>query len=316
MAAATKQLRRWAFTLKKQDVTPDAIQNLLREAGAKRWAFQEEKAVGGYEHYQGRVSFKAAKRINELKLGGLPWHWSIESSEDASTFYALKEETRVSGPYTDKIANAVPPYIPRKFRGGEDTLKPWQRWVLNRVRQQDDRKILFLVDTTGGVGKSFLGAWIALRVPGGSRFPSSLSSTEDFLQAAMAKLGATPDREHICVLDVPRSIIGDPAWFKFCSALEELKNGQLFDKRYSWKETWIESPKVLVFSNRYPPRACLSADRFDIVDILWARFACGELSRAEYEDAKAEQRRRREELKKRVSDDVEQESDDEPDQDD
>lgn len=306
----TKQYRRWCFTLKADNHSSDDVIKALKELGGGKYAFQKEQGAGGLIHYQGRVSFKQGKRLVELKRGILqPAHWGIEAAEEASTFYALKEDTRAEGPWTDKD---VVPYIPRRLRVGEDGLRQWQRWILTRVRQQDDRKITFLVDREGNSGKSFLGLWIATH--GGVRLPSSLTSVQDIIQAAMATLGDNPGKTRVVVLDVPRSVSGDEKWFKFCAALEDIKNGHICDPRYSYRQAFIEPPQILVFGNAYPPKQCLSGDRFDCVDILWARFACGELSRSEYDERRAAERAAREKQRARVSADIEQESEEEEDE--
>lgn len=337
------QFRRWAFTVSARDLTPEQLIAAFKAAGVTKYTFQKEKGKGkqrpltdaggniiekedlsdeesigadnggdGYIHYQGRVSFKQSKRLSEIKLGDIKPHWSIESSEHGSTFYALKEDTRVDGPWSDTDA---PAYIPFRLRVGEERLRGWQRWILNRVREQGDRKITFVVDRKGGRGKSFLGLWIATH--GGVRLPTSLTAVQDFIQAAMATLGSTPGKVRTIVLDVPRSCVGVEKWFKFLTALEDIKNGHLCDPRYTWKEIFIEPPQILVFSNSYPPRECLTGDRFDCVDILWAMFSCGDLSRDEYEAERARDKALKNASK--VTADIEQddvEADEEPDKDD
>jgi len=312
-----KQLRRWCFTVKATGLTPERLIAILKEIGVNKYAFQKEEGQqrpaasgssaedaksGGYIHYQGRVSFKQAKRLPNLKHPDIKPHWSIEANEQASSFYVLKEDTRVEGPWTDKD---TVPYIPFRLRVGEDRLRGWQQWILARVRAQGDRKITFVVDKKGGRGKSFLGLWIATH--GGVRLPTSLTHVQDFIQAAMATLGGTPSRSKIVVLDVPRSCVGVEKWFKFLTALEDIKNGHLCDPRYAYKEAFIEPPQLLVFSNTYPPVECLTGDRFDCVDILWAMFSCGDLSRDEYDAERAAQRAASKKVK--VTADIEEEDD-------
>lgn len=48
------------------------------------------------------------------------------------------------------------------------------------------------------------------------------------------------------------------------SAVEQMKNGYLWDKRHHWQERWIDPPGILVITNEEPPRLALSADRWDI----------------------------------------------------
>lgn len=47
-------------------------------------------------------------------------------------------------------------------------------------------------------------------------------------------------------------------------AVEQMKNGYLWDKRHHWQEAYIMPPKVLVLTNDEPDRTMLSRDRWDI----------------------------------------------------
>ena len=51
------------------------------------------------------------------------------------------------------------------------------------------------------------------------------------------------------------------------SAIEQLKNGYLYDKRYNYRDMWIEPPTVAVFTNELPETGYLSKDRWRISTI-------------------------------------------------
>lgn len=311
MAAAQKQLKRWAFTLPstKEDgtkITADEVKKAILTLGHK-YAFQEEKGAGGLLHFQGRFSGKTPYRKSELinkKLFGGKIHWSIEHSEESSGFYVTKEDSRVDGPWTDKDQ---PPYVPLKFRNF--VMRPQQQWIANRLESQNDRKMLFIVDKRGNTGKSTFGLY--LRVSRGAiRVPSSLKSAEDISQMVMEHVRANPGKVYTIVLDIPRSVRTDEHWAKWLAALEDIKNGHVYDKRYHWREAIFEPPRVLVFANAAPPRHLLTGDRFDVVDMLWILFSTGQMDEAAYQAAKAEERLQAEKWKKRVHNDIESDPDD------
>nr|WCD56390.1 MAG: replication associated protein [Smacoviridae sp.] len=63
------------------------------------------------------------------------------------------------------------------------------------------------------------------------------------------------------VFDIPRSDDGKREK-QMWSAIEQIKNGYLYDKRNTWREAWIDPPKILVFTNSPPNKECLSKDRW------------------------------------------------------
>lgn len=322
MAAKNKQLRRWQFTLALKDDDPEDYYVSLLKAlpliGVVKYALQEEKGAGGLRHFGGNVSFKAGKRLSELTPVRFPGdraaHWSATHDETATTFYNLKEDTRIRGPWTDKDK---PPYVPVAHR--DPVLKPSQVWLFNRLRQQNGRQIMFVVDKRGGTGKTWFGMHLAIHHKG-VRLPSSLKSAQEMIQACMATLGSSPGESRFLTLDIPRSVSGNDSWIKWLSALEDIKNGHLCDPRYKWTEVFIEPPKMMVTCNRRPPQELLTGDRFDIVDMLWVRFASGELSRDEYKTLKAEEKQqeelRREKRRARETADKKTESEEEEDEED
>jgi hypothetical protein len=83
-----------------------------------------------------------------------------------------------------------------------------------------------------------------------------MQNFEDFMFMAMAHHNARG-----FIFDLPRA--DDIAKKKqMWMAIETIKNGYLYDKRYNFREMWIEPPKILVFANDNPPFESLSADRW------------------------------------------------------
>lgn len=66
------------------------------------------------------------------------------------------------------------------------------------------------------------------------------------------------------IIDLPRAEgkVNLGMW----SAVEQMKDGYLWDDRYDYKEMWIFPPKIMIFCNDLGKKA-LSNDRFDIFDI-------------------------------------------------
>lgn len=305
-AQVAVQKYRWVFTLKKDEHTSEDIIKCLKQH-CKQWCFQEEKGDGGYEHYQGRLSLKEKKRLSEIRALFPGWgtcHWEAERDGDKSGFYVTKEESRVAGPWSNKD---VVPYIPRFHRNLVFTRV--QQWIFDKLKAQDDRKFLFLVDKEGGTGKSTFGTQLSLK-HGGIRIPASIKTAEDALAVVYSRVSVNPGKTWIIYLDIPRSVAKAEHWGKWLSLLEDVKNGHAYDKRYTWKECFFEPPKVLVVSNSYPPKGLLTGDRYDCQDMLWIRFTVGDLSKAAYEEKLAARKqaqldKEKEQEKKKVKDKVE-----------
>lgn len=234
---------------------------------AKKWCFQLERGDTGYEHWQGRFSLMKKRRKHELMAlmqgTGFVVPNYLEPTVGTNTltlFYVLKEDTRIDGPWKD---TDVEKYIPRQYRGMEETLRPFQKDILESARCFEPRKINVVVDITGDHGKSVVTALSELHHRGIDLPPCNdgeklISSTCDLL---MAKKERSPP---IMFMDIPRGMDQRRLNGMF-TALEQIKKGKVFDMRYHYKEWWFDSPQIWVFMNEAPSLRYLSRDRW----LLW-----------------------------------------------
>lgn len=134
--------------------------------------------------------------------------------------------------------------------------KNWQRILLSRsLEVAPDRTIMFLVDTVGGVGKS----WVMRKL---------LTDLPDDVQ--VLGIGKTADLAHaiditkrIFVFDIPR---GGMEYLSYAT-LEKLKDRVIFSSKYdSCMKVLKAVPHVFVFTNEYPDMEKMTADRYLIVD--------------------------------------------------
>lgn len=227
----------------------------------KRWCFQQEKGMDtGYIHYQCRLSLISKKRLDtmikwicEIMPG---WHISATSNPAFYTgneFYVMKEDTRIDGPWTDRI-DINPLSIPKNHRGDKEW-RPWQQKVLDFIAQDPDDRTVNLVYCKGGrKGKSFFTTDLAIykkavRVP-------AMREARDIMRMIMNVEIST-----CYFIDLPRAT-SHKDLNSIYAAIEEIKNGYCYDDRYHFQQKYFEPPHVWVFTNTLPPKELLSEDRW------------------------------------------------------
>jgi len=272
MKDSKTQLCRFAFTLTKKWGSPEQLTKLLGETlKVNKYCFQLELSDGNYEHYQGRISWKSSqpKRLSECtkmtKEVCPEIHWSIESKEEASSFYVMKEDGRLAGPWQDKNDSNYIPVFERNL-----VLRPTQLWIKEKLEKQDMRKMLFIIDPDGHFGKTQLVNHLC-NFHNGVWCPPAMSTSESILQFAYAMV-----KQKGCkfLVDIPRA--SDKGWEKLLSACETIKGGWAYDPRYTYKFKRFEYPQILILSNTRPPEHLLTQDRFEIYHADDIKRECGE----------------------------------------
>lgn len=238
----------WDFTAFTDNA--DQVKELLGKH-CKKWCFQLERAPGtGRLHMQGRMSLKVKERLQGVVARFAGWHLSITANENKhNTFYVTKEESRVAGPWndTDEVL-----YIPRQVRG--IVLKPWQQHILDDAGVWNTRTINIIYDVTGNIGKTTLCTYV-----GAHRFGRKIPFSNDFRDIMRMVMDCPQSKLYL--FDMPRAIRKDQL-NQFFSAVEEIKNGYVFDDRYRFRERYFDSPNIWIFTNVLPDFGMLSADRW------------------------------------------------------
>lgn len=238
----------WDFTIPgDQNINVEKLRQLC-----KKWCYQKEQGESGYIHWQGRISLKVKKNAKFVKeLLGPKSHVSITSNANRQNmFYVMKEETRISGPFTEKDVK-----VPRQLRNIE--LKEWQRQVVDISEIWDDRSINVIIDENGGIGKSTLALWMLVNKKG-RKIPYA-NCYKDIMRCVMGM-----PKSNCYMIDLPKGIDKSKLAGMY-SGIEDVKNGYVWDDRYEWKEEVFDSPNIWVFTNEMPNMNLLSRDRW----VLW-----------------------------------------------
>lgn len=142
-----------------------------------------------------------------------------------------------------------------KARYADSDLRPWQTLVLKKLCEQDDRKVTWVYDPEGNIGKSFLANYMVAKgdtflIEGGRR----------------ADVAHAYNYEGFVVFDFTRSQEEVVNY----SLIESFKNGRIFSGKYQSALKIFDPPAVLCLSNFDPDRSKLSQDRWQVLQFPYA----------------------------------------------
>lgn len=131
-------------------------------------------------------------------------------------------------------------------------LNEYQTQIINYLNTQNDRQILWVCDTIGGKGKTWLSKYL---IATGGAFRCCNGKNADI---ALAYNG-----EPIFIMDLSRSMEEHVNY----DIIEQIKNGMLFSPKYQSNMKIFKIPKVLILANFMPDQTKLSQDRWQIYSI-------------------------------------------------
>lgn len=137
-------------------------------------------------------------------------------------------------------------------------LREWQQTLNARLNgPADDRKIIFIVDTTGNSGKSWFGKYYE------HNHPDEVQIMDPGKRTDMAYM-LNPAAK-VLIMDAPRSRQNEYLQYDF---LEQVKNGIVSSYKYVCIQKRIpHKMHVVVMMNQEPDMDKLSADRYDIINV-------------------------------------------------
>lgn len=247
----------WDFTLYEDLDAEDKVKAILTQF-CKKWCFQLEKGEkSGLEHFQGRFSLKNKTRKSGV-LNLFPWKkWHISPTSKANRdnmFYVSKEDSRISGPWSDED---VVVYIPRDIR--DRSPRDWQIDMIQTLSTYHERWIDVLVDTNGNNGKSWLTRYMMCH--GLGQLVPLVNDAKDLMRLVMDM-----PKSKCYIIDMPRTFNKDRL-FQFWGAIEMIKGGYAYDDRYHFKQELFDPPRILIITNQFPDEGLMSKDRWRFWEI-------------------------------------------------
>lgn len=235
------------ITVKRETDFDEKIVSIFKALGG-RYAIAKEIGGSGYKHYQIRIRLEKGLHINDLVkylndagLKGL-YNASVTSNKGRNWDYILKDNEGVMCNF-----HYNKPEEP-------DEIPQWWQQILDLPN--DERGVYCLVDARGGIGKSAFCRWIDTNGDGVS-IPF-VNNSEQLMQCVFGELENGSNTNFI-IVDMPReSETTQLLW----NAIESIKNGLIYERRYKYRKMWINRPKILVFTNEMPNEHALSKDRW------------------------------------------------------
>lgn len=241
--------RSYFFTLNNPEQTAEQMEQLLGLLEPKAYIFQLEKGDEGTLHYQGAVYVK--NPIVMPKWLDKRIHWEVTKSWAKAIKYCQKEETRVAGPWFLNVEPCIGIQV-------ISVLRPWQVLVMEELRQKpSDRKILWLYEEEGNIGKTALAKYICKNMK--ALYLNGKGSDAKYAVASYVKT----KKLDVVVFGYPRSA----AEYVSYGCIEEIKDGIFFNSKYESGMVMYDSPHVVVFSNMPPDYTKMSQDRWDVRNI-------------------------------------------------
>lgn len=213
---------------------------MIAHNDVKRWVIAKETGHGGYKHWQIRLETSNPDFFAYVKKNVPCAH--VEEANDAWTYERKEGRFWTSEDTTDIL----------KVRFGEPNDR--QRAIIRTARGQGDRQIDVWYDPAGNHGKTWLSIhlWergMALVVPRASCTAHDLS----------AYVCSSYRGEEFIIIDIPRAgKVGTSLY----EAMEEIKDGLVFDHRYQGRCRNIRGAKLIVFTNTKLDTEKLSKDRW------------------------------------------------------
>lgn len=236
------QLYAWNFTIPMEEYSASQLSQHLK-GFCKKFTFQgEEGETTGYKHWQGTISLKTKEYFATVKnLLGEKAHIEATKNIIASENYCKKDSSRIEGPYNEKSV----------FLKTLTSLRPWQAELEKELLEEpDDRKIIWYYDKKGGAGKTQFAKYLAIK----HKYDILQNGGKGDLAFALS------ENPHAVIFNFTR----DNEERVNYDAIESVKDGMIFSKKYESRMKIFNSPHVVIFSNDEPRTTSMSADRWDI----------------------------------------------------
>ena len=239
-------------TISEAEYYQEALETWFND-NCKKWVFQLEESKNGMKHFQCVISL-IKKEFSKKVLSSISSYTGIKEdyinispslTGNTSFCYAMKDDTRVDGPWSNKMLEENLQVETLTL----DKFYTWQKVVFHiAMGKPDDRSIHWFYDTKGNRGKTQLTRML-LANHGKEVGVIPCVGTSNQLVSAIINMG----QRKTYILDIPRAKSGgswDDRIADLMLTIESIKNGLLVSAMYGkLNQLLMPHPNVIVFSN-------------------------------------------------------------------
>lgn len=242
------QSRYWCFTFNNYSIIDvEHLEHIFKVNEINYIMGFEIAPTTGMKHIQGFISAKKKMRPSQLKLNK-KIHWEkIKGSQLENINYCAKGGDFIY--HGLKVPFAIETIT---------KLNNWQHLVMNiYFTKPNGRSIHWFKDEIGGTGKSALCKYLSVH------FKVLVIQGGKLADVVNLIYKTNMDNIKMICIDIPRKNGNKVSY----SAIECILNGQITNTKYETGIKYFNPPHLVVFSNFHPEEECLSADRWDIINI-------------------------------------------------
>jgi len=239
----------------------------MKTLGAKAYVWGEERCPTTNKlHLQAYVEFRSEKRFETIKRVLPKAHLEMcKGSRQDNIEYCTKDATnivRVGLPQTELELAAQRKEEVRQYFENK-TWRPWQQAIIDELDgPRDERKIIWVYEETGGVGKTLLSQYLHWKHDAVLATGKKADVFNQVYEHSKKHLHVS-----VAVMDIPREV----ADMVHYGTIECIKNGMLFSGKYEggcWSQSRDNAAHILCLANTPPKVEKLSKDRWAVYKIV------------------------------------------------
>lgn len=251
--------RRWTITL--NNYTDEEHKDIIYTFIDKNYLYivGEEVGSSGTPHLQIYIECKNPVSFNTIKQICSRFHIEkAKGNRDSNLKYCSKEHRYTTN--FNEFKKSKKMILLEKYNNV--IWKDWQKLIIDIIETEpDDRKINWIWESNGNIGKSFLCKYLVLK------YDAIIADGKKDNIFNQIKLWIDNHEEHempkLCIVDIPRYNKDHLNY----GVLEQIKNGMIYSGKYEGGICLFEPPHVFIFSNNPPITECMSEDRWNIIEL-------------------------------------------------
>ena len=242
-------MQAWMLTIPRS--TPKrALRIMIDKNDCKKWIIGRETGKNGYKHWQIRLESSNPDFFEWIKKNIPTAHVEKAKRGVDECIYETKE-----GQYwtsADRVET-----LSQRF----GTMRPNQKRALQALQASNDRQVVVWYDEGGNVGKSWFTGHL-WETGKAYVVPPTIDTVKGIMQWVASCYHEGGWRPYV-IIDIPRSWKWSEQLYV---TIESIKDGLVYDTRYSSRMINIRGVKVMVMTNTMPKLDKLSKDRWAICE--------------------------------------------------